>query len=81
MKRLTSLIIAATLLLSSNMGVFAENISADDNAEFVINSQGFIEDWSKVKYIGVDELLKNMAVKRWLIKPLAVEKLITRLCF
>lgn len=59
MKRLTSLIIAATLLLSLNTGVFAENISADDNAELVINSEGFIEDWSKVKYIGVDEYIEK----------------------
>lgn len=58
MKRLISLIIAV-MLLSSNIGVFAENISADDNVELVINSQGFIEDWSKVRYIGVDEYIEK----------------------
>lgn len=60
MKKIISLLIVATMLLSFNIGVSAEVISGDDSVQLITNSDGFITtDWSNVKYISVDEYLNK----------------------
>lgn len=60
MKKLISTVLAATMLLSLNIGVSASDISANDKVELATNSDGFITtNWNNVEYISVDEYIKK----------------------
>lgn len=60
MKKLISTVLAATMLLSLNIGVSASDISANDKVELATNSDGFITaNWDKVEYISVDEYINK----------------------
>lgn len=60
MKKLISTVLAASMLLSLNVGVSASNISASDKVELATNSEGFITaNWNNVEYISVDEYIKK----------------------
>lgn len=59
MKKTISLLIVGTMLLTFNIGVSAEVISGEDMVQLITNSDGFIENWSDVRYIGVDEYIKK----------------------
>ncbi len=60
MKKIISLLVVATMLLSFNIGVSAEIIAGVDTVKLITNSDGFIvDDWSNVRYIPVNEYLEK----------------------
>ena len=60
MKRIISMTFIVAMILSLNIGVYAENIPTKEELGLMTNEEGFItDDWSKVNYISVSEYIKK----------------------